>query len=130
MPCWWMPASCAKALSPTMALLRCTTKPVARETVRLAACSWVVRTLVCRCSEAARVCMAMTTSSREQLPARSPTPLTVHSICRAPACAAERLLATARPRSSWQCTESTARSMPRTVRLSMAMVSPYSAGSA
>ena len=103
---------------------------MACETVRLAACSWVVRTLVWTRSASARVRMAMTTSSSEQLPARSPTPLTVHSICRAPAWTAARLLATARPRSSWQCTESTARSMPRTLRLSMAMVSAYSAGTA
>ena len=63
---------------------------------------------------AARVFSAITTSSSEQLPARSPMPLMVHSICRAPATTAVRLLATAMPRSSWQWTESRTSSMPRT----------------
>jgi hypothetical protein len=48
----------------------------------------------------------------EVLPARSPMPFTVHSICRAPASTAPRLFATARPRSLWQWTEKTARSAP------------------
>lgn len=43
--------------------------------------------------------MVMTTSSREALPARSPMPLMVHSICRAPAIAPAKLLAVDRPRS-------------------------------
>ena len=34
MPCWWMPASCAKAFSPTMALLRGTGMPVMFDTRR------------------------------------------------------------------------------------------------
>jgi hypothetical protein len=46
---------------------------------------------------------AMTSSSSDALPARSPMPLIVHSICRTPPSMAARLLATARPRSSWQC---------------------------
>ena len=53
----------------------------------------------------------MTTSSSEQLPARSPMPLTVHSIWPAPASTAARLLATAMPRSLWQWTLTTALSM-------------------
>ena len=53
----------------------------------------------------------MTTSSSEQLPARSPIPLIVHSICPAPLSTAARLLATARPRSLWQWTLMTALSM-------------------
>src|SRR5271166_1061644 len=56
----------------------------------------------------------MTTSSRAQLPARSPRPLMVHSTWRAPSRIAARLLATARPRSLWQWTLSTTLSMPRT----------------
>ena len=44
-----------------------------------------------------RVRSAITTSSREQLPARSPMPLMVHSTCSAPAWTAARELATARP---------------------------------
>lgn len=43
--------------------------------------------------------IAITTSSKEALPARSPMPLMVHSICRAPAMAPARLLAVAKPKS-------------------------------
>ena len=49
-----------------------------------------------------RTCDTITISSSEALPARSPMPLMVHSTWRAPARIADRLLATARPRSSWQ----------------------------
>ena len=45
----------------------------------------------------------MTISSSDALPARSPTPLIVHSTWRAPAVTAASVFATARPRSSWQC---------------------------
>ena len=55
---------------------------------------------------------AMTISSREALPARSPRPLIVHSTCAAPAVTAASELATARPRSSWQWTLMTAFSIP------------------
>ena len=58
-----------------------------------------------------RTRMAMTTSSSEQLPARSPMPLMVHSTWRAPARTAASEFATARPRSLWQCTEITASAM-------------------
>ena len=67
--------------------------------------------------------MAITTSSSEQLPARSPMPLIVHSICPAPFSTPARLLATARPRSLWQCTLITALSMfgtrSRSVRITL-----------
>ena len=67
----------------------------------------------------------MTTSSSEQLPARSPRPLIVHSIWPAPASTAARLLATAMPRSLWQWTLITARSMlgtrSRSVRITWRM---------
>src|SRR5262245_59652930 len=46
--------------------------------------------------------MAMTTSSSEVLPARSPRPLMVHSIWSQPSWTAASELATARPRSLWQ----------------------------
>ena len=49
--------------------------------------------------------MAMITSSMEVLPARSPMPLMAPSIWRAPAEMADSEFATARPRSSWQWTE-------------------------
>ena len=34
-PSWWIPASCANALSPTIALLGCTITPVIDESSRL-----------------------------------------------------------------------------------------------
>ena len=46
---------------------------------------------------------ATTTSSSAALPARSPMPLIVHSICRTPARIAASEFATAIPKSSWQC---------------------------
>ena len=56
--------------------------------------------------------MAITTSSNEAFPARSPMPLMVHSIWRAPAMAPARLLAVESPRSFWQCVEKTTLSAP------------------
>ena len=56
-------------------------------------------------SAAPRVRTAITTSSSEQLPARSPMPLTATSICRAPASMPASAFATASPRSLWQCVE-------------------------
>src|SRR5438034_1201938 len=49
-----------------------------------------------------RVLIAITTSSIDVLPARSPMPFTVHSTCRAPFCTAASEFATAMPRSLWQ----------------------------
>ena len=105
MPSWWMPASCANAFSPTIALLRWTGMPVMLDTRRLVG----NRRLRVDAGVAGRrvrraPCSAMTTSSSEQLPARSPMPLIVHSTWRAPPRTAARLLATASPRSLWQCT--------------------------
>ena len=57
-----------------------------------------------------RVCSTITISSSEQLPARSPMPLTVHSTWRAPFWIAASEFATASPRSLWQCTLTTAES--------------------
>ncbi|MCY1366165.1 hypothetical protein D9M69_530460 [compost metagenome] len=49
---------------------------------------------------------AITISSSEQLPARSPRPLMVHSIWRAPPIfTPANEFATAMPRSLWQCTD-------------------------
>ena len=70
----------------------------------------------------------MTISSSEQLPARSPRPLIVHSTCPAPASTAARLLATARPRSLWQWTLITALSMFGTRLRSVRITSPMWAG--
>ena len=67
----------------------------------------------------------MTTSSSEALPARSPMPLIVHSTWRAPASQPARLLATARPRSSWQWVLMIARSIFETRSLSVRMTVAY-----
>ena len=65
-----------------------------------------------------RVRRAMTTSSREALPARSPRPLIVTSTWRAPAWTAASVLAVASPRSLWQWTLTVAWSPTRsTTRL-------------
>ena len=125
MPSWWMPDSWAKALAPTMALLRCTTMPVMRLTIRDDFMISRVLTPVHTFSASERVFIAMTASSSEQLPARSPMPLIVHSICRAPACTAASELATANPRSLWQCTEKiTPGTFTRATRYSIS--APYS----
>ena len=74
------------------------------------------------------VFIAITTSSSEQFPARSPMPLIVHSIWPAPFSTAARLLATASPRSLLQCTLRTALSIFETRFLRMLIVSPICAG--
>src|SRR2546428_542910 len=102
MPCWWMPASCANALRPTTALLGGGKTPVRCDS------SWLVRkisrvlTLVRNETDRGRTRPAITTSSSEALPARSPMPFTVHSTWVAPASTAASEFATASPRSSWQ----------------------------
>ena len=101
-----MPDSWANAFSPTIALLRGIGMPVMFDSMREVGYRRVVLMPVSRLKNASRVFSAITTSSSEQLPARSPMPLMVHSIWRAPATTAARLFATARPRSSWQCTDS------------------------
>ena len=60
---------------------------------------------VCACRASPRTRRAITISSSDALPARSPIPLTVHSICCTPASTAASEFATASPRSSWQCAE-------------------------
>ena len=78
-----------------------------------------------------RVLTAMTTSSSEVLPARSPRPLMVHSIWRAPpSCTAASEFATAMPRSLWQCTDHTALSELGTRSLIFLMSSPNCCGTA
>ena len=64
------------------------------------------------------------------MPARSPMPLMVHSICRAPFWIATSEFATAWPRSLWQCTERTARALFFTRSRIRAMRSPHSLGMA
>ena len=113
---------------PTIALLGCTWKPVIAESRREAfMISWVTMRLWYG-SRSARTFIAITTSSSEQLPARSPMPLMVHSICRAPASTARSELATARPRSLWQWTEMIARSMLATLAMISRIRSANSSG--
>src|ERR1700704_7194531 len=103
-----MPDSCAKALAPTIALFGCTGKPVMLDTSLDAATICVVSMRVVQGNTSLRVLTAITTSSSDALPARSPRPLIVHSTWRAPFITADSELATASPRSLWQCTDHTA----------------------
>ena len=66
---------------------------------------------------APRTFIAITSSSSAQLPARSPMPLMVHSTWRAPPSIAASELATAMPRSSWQCALNTTSLAPGTVAI-------------
>ena len=79
-------------------------------------------------STSLRTRIAITTSSSAVLPARSPMPLMVHSICRAPAFTPASEFATAMPRSLWQCTENTALSEFGTVSRTFRNISKYSSG--
>ena len=117
-PSWWMPASCANALRPTMALFACTGSCVSSESRRLVRTSSVVTIDVSNGSQSGFTFVAITISSSDALPARSPMPLIVHSTCRHPARSAASELATASPRSSWQwalkMTRSASCTRPRT----------------
>ena len=88
-----------------------------------------VLTSVCTPSEDWWVRRAITTSSMEQLPARSPMPLTATSTWRAPACTAEMEEATETPRSSWQWTLQMARSAPGVSAISHSTSSAKASGS-
>ena len=70
----------------------------------------------------------MTISSSAAFPARSPMPLIVPSTWVAPARTAASVLATAMPRSLWQCTDRPTLSIPGTRSLRRAMRSRYSWG--
>ncbi len=91
--------------------------------------SWVVSMPVARLNTGRRVASAITTSSSEVLPARSPMPLIVTSAWRAPCLMPASVFATARPRSSWQCTLITTPSIPATFCLMPAISAPNSSGS-
>ena len=90
--------------------------------------SIVESTLVQYGSTSLRTLIAITTSSSEALPARSPMPLMVHSIWRMPACTPASEFATAMPRSSWQCAEKRALSAFGTRSRSILMSAKYSSG--
>ena len=84
-----------------MALFACTFMPVMRLTKWLALVSSWVTMPVCASSSSPCILMAITTSSRAVLPARSPRPLIVHSICVAPFLTPASASAVAMPRSLW-----------------------------
>ena len=128
MPSWWMPDSCANALRPMIALLYCTGNEVAAATSFEARVSIVLSTLVQYGSTSLRTFIAITTSSSAALPARSPMPLMVHSICRTPARTPASEFATAIPRSSWQCAEKRALSEFGTRSRSILISAKYSSG--
>jgi hypothetical protein len=88
-----------------------------------------VLTWLCTPSEDWWVRRAITTSSIEQLPARSPMPFTATSTWRAPACTADMEEATETPRSSWQWTLQMARSAPGTSAISQETSSAKASGS-
>ena len=124
-----MPEECAKALAPTMALLACTFMPVMELTKRLALMNSRVLMSVCASSSSPCMRMAMTTSSMAVLPARSPRPLMVHSICVAPLRTPASDSAVAMPKSLWQCTDTVTSSMPATLSMRYLMRAPKSSGS-
>ena len=103
-PCVCMPDSWPNALSPTMALFGCTCMPTSLETSFEAPYIRSECTPVSYFSPNWRHCRAMTSSSSDALPALSPMPLTVTWAHCAPACTPETALATASPKSLWQCT--------------------------
>ena len=111
-----MPASWANAFAPTIALFGGTGMPVILLTSWLVATKCAVTMPVVHPPKASgRVRSAITTSSSEVLPARSPNPLIVTSTWLAPAAIAASVLAVAMPRSSWQWALMVTASMPGTV---------------
>ena len=105
-----MPDEWAKALRPTMALFGCTGMFIRLDTRCDALVMSCVRIDVSM-SMSRWQRSAMTTSSSEVFPARSPMPLIVTSACRAPLSMPLSVLAVAMPRSLWQWVEIIARSM-------------------
>ena len=75
-----------------------------------------------------RTFSAITTSSSAVLPARSPSPLIVHSIWRAPPATAASEFAVAIPRSLWQCVAKITSSAPGTSAISWRIRSALSTG--
>jgi hypothetical protein len=128
MPSWWIPDWWRKAFPPMIALFGCMLIPVRSDTRRLVRWSSFVSTRVVSPNRSFRVLSAITTSSSAALPARSPMPLTQHSTWRAPTRTAASELATAIPRSLWQCTEITALSILGTFSRMLRMNSPNSSG--
>ena len=70
----------------------------------------------------------ITTSSKAVLPARSPIPLIVHSIWRAPLIAPAIELAVAKPKSLWQWQDKITLCIPFTFSRKYLILAPYSSG--
>ena len=87
-----------------------------------------VTTSVWASSSSPCILMAITTSSSAVLPARSPRPLMVHSIWRAPFLTPSRASAVAMPRSLWVWTEMMTFSMPMTLSERLLMRAPKASG--
>src|SRR5829696_6304436 len=81
-------------------------------------------------NEAARTRSAITISSSAAFPARSPIPFRVHSTWVAPADTPASEFATARPRSLWQCTESSTSSISGARSRTCAIIRPIPSGRA
>ena len=129
-PSWWIPDSCAKAFAPTIALFGCTENPVIADNNLEDLVITSVLILVEYGSKSFLVLIAITTSSKDVFPARSPIPFIVHSICLAPALREAKELATARPKSLWQCTLNTALSILGTLFFNIFIKDPNSSGTA
>ena len=123
-----MPELCEKALPPTTALFGGTLMPSISETRRLVRYSSRASISVWTRKKSARVRIAMMISSSAAFPARSPMPLMVPSTWRAPFRTPYSVLATAMPRSSWQCTLMVARSMFGTRSRMVRIRQPYCSG--
>jgi len=89
---------------------------------------WRVSMPVPRLKTGRRVCSAITTSSSEVFPARSPIPLTVTSAWRAPARIPASVLAVAIPRSLWQWVDTMQPSMPGVFWMIPVINAPNSSG--
>mmetsp|Transcript_22698 Transcript_22698/g.46250 ORF Transcript_22698/g.46250 Transcript_22698/m.46250 type:complete len:230 (+) Transcript_22698:996-1685(+) len=127
-PCWWMPDSCANAFLPTIALLACTSIPVYLATILLVLMICWVLMVQCTGKCCGRVRNAITTSSSDVFPARSPRELSVTSTCLAPACTAASELAVARPKSLWQWVDHTALCESLVFAMQYAKMLAYSSG--
>ena len=127
-PSWWIPDSWANALAPTIALLGWTEKPVIADKSLDDLVITSVFIFVVNGNKSFLVLIAITTSSNEVLPALSPIPFIVHSICLAPSFTAAKELATARPKSLWQWTLNTALSILGTLFLNILIKEPNSSG--
>ena len=123
-----MPASWANAFFPTIALLYWTGKPVTAETNFEVLFNNSVLMFVVYGIRSFLVRIAITTSSSAAFPARSPKPLIVHSICLAPAATPAKELATATPKSLWQCVDIVALSILGTVFIRWVIISENSSG--